>query len=86
MGTEIFSEFKKVFVGAQFAVGLSDRAPGDKHVCIQILSEDDGHWFVNENRFSSFWLPDLQRVLNEADIWMKLHCIEDGKFGYKFGK
>lgn len=90
MGTEIFEKYEKVIMGGQFAIGLYKRGDDDKHVCVDIVHEDDGNWFLSENGFSSYWLPELQKLLEEAADWMKKNCLEDkvGRniWGYKFSK
>ena len=81
--------YEKVFVGRQFAVGLRPRAKQDRHVCFTILSEDDGTWFLSSGSgSSSYWLPELVQVLEEAKAWCAANCDLDeanGKvWGWKF--
>ncbi len=82
-------DYDKVFIGRQFSVGLRPRAREDRHVCFTILSEDDGTWFISSGRGSStYWLPSLLQVLEEANVWCASHCDPDeadGKVcGWKF--
>lgn len=72
-----FSMYRKVFLGECHGVGLIERGHGDEHVCIQILTEDDENWFTSESPFSSYWLPGLQIVLQEARDWMRANCDLD---------
>ncbi len=66
------------FFDEQHGVRLVERGPGDNHICFEILSEDDGHWFVSSgNGASSFWMPGLIKVLRYAQKWMKENCIAD---------
>ena len=79
------SKFDYTILSGQFGVRLVRRGEDDPHVCIQVLSEDDGNWLCSENSFSSFWLSDLQGVLRDAERWMKKNCKKsaDG-YGYDF--
>jgi hypothetical protein len=78
--------------GIQFGVRFVERGPKDKHVCIQLLSEDDETWFEVGNSFSSFWLDDLIQVLERAKALMasnpnQNHVFEtDSGCGYRFKK
>ncbi len=71
--------------GGQLGVILHPRSNEDNHVCVQIISEDDGNWSKNGQYFSSFWIDDLIFVLEEAKEKMKRKCKKgkDG-FGYEF--
>ena len=31
----------------------------DGHVCFEILSEDDGYWFIKKSYSASYWFPDM---------------------------
>lgn len=83
-------DYDKVFIGHQFAVGLRPRARQDRHVCFTILSEDDGTWFLSSGEgSSSYWLPELLQVLEEAREWCISNCdldeAADGEaWGWKF--
>jgi len=84
------SNFKKSFLGECLGVGLQKRGPQDDHVTVFILVEDDGSWFISGNGFSSFWLPELIPLLQEANTWMKRNCVPDMykgvQSGWKFKK
>jgi len=70
----------------QFGIRFVPRGPKDNHVCLQILSEDDGHWHQSMGQsFSSFWLDDLIRALQEAKLKLDTKAVfqSDG-FGWKF--
>lgn len=75
------SKYTKLFFGHQFGIGLLPRGENDKHVCVQVLAEDDEYWFPSQGQFSCHWLSDLQAVLSEAQGWMEANCIPD-KDGY----
>jgi len=71
--------------GRQFGIILKERGPNDPHVCIQIIGEDDEHWFDIGNSFSSFWLQDLIDQLEAAKILIGAQCKKDPSgFGYIF--
>lgn len=76
-------EYEKIFLGKCHGVILTHRGEDDPHVCVQIITEDDENWFVSDNSFSSFWLPDLMSVLQEAQDWMNQNCDMDD-CGWKF--
>ena len=57
------------------------RGIDDSHLCVKILVEDDGSWFETAGGFSTYWLPDLYRVLVEAQEWLDANAIE-GEWGY----
>jgi len=61
MAYKIFQEF----VGDCHKVQLVPRGEGDSHVCVRVLTEDDGHWSENME-FSSFWLGELIEQLRKA--------------------
>lgn len=72
------------FKGLQFGVRLIQRGPNDPHVCIQLLAEDDEHWFELGNSFSAYWLDDLIMQLNTAkDALDSLPKSKDG-YGHNF--
>ena len=52
--------------GAQFGVRLEFDSPKADGTFVQLLGEDDGHWFKIGNGFSSYWLSDLITVLQSA--------------------
>lgn len=72
--------------GNQFGVRLKARGPDDNHICIQLLGEDDEHWFEVGNGFSNFWLDDLILVLNKAKKTLKTFPDDPSGCGKQFGK
>lgn len=73
--------------GRCFGVKLEARGPNDLHVCVQIIGEDDGHWFDVGNPFSSFWIQDLIDQLEIAKAVLDTQYKEDPSgFGYTFSK
>jgi hypothetical protein len=75
--------YEKIFLGKCHGVILTHRGKSDPHVCVQIITEDDDNWFISDNSFSSFWLPDLMSILEEAFDWIDKNC-DDGDCGWKF--
>lgn len=75
------------FFGELHGVRLVQRGLGDNHICFEILSEDDGHWFVSGCcGTSSYWMPGLIKVLRHAQKWMRENCIADiDKNGHCWG-
>ena len=72
------------FKGEQFGVRLIPRDRNDPHICIQLLSEDDEHWYMFGHRFSSYWIDDLIEQLNAVKY--ALEALPKGKdnFGHDF--
>ena len=66
--------YEKVILGACHGVVFTRRGKDDPHVCMQIITEDDENWFVSDNSFSTYWLPQLMTVLQEARDWMDKNC------------
>lgn len=73
------------FWGNCHAVRLVYRGQKDNHICFEILTEDDGNWFVSKNCTSSFWLPELINILSAADNWMKENAKPDMNGNIQFG-
>lgn len=76
------------FKGNCKGVRLVKREENDPHICIQILTGDDGNWFVDDkSKFSSYWIDDLITQLQEAKSYIESQDpdIYEGKqYGYKF--
>lgn len=70
--------------GEAFGVRFEPRGDGDDHICIQLLTEDDGHWHEDGASFSSYWIKDLIKVLKRAQSEMKQNNKKDDGCGYKF--
>ena len=87
------SHYKEIitFYGEQKAIRLVWRGDRDSHICFEVLSEDDGHWFLMNqgggSSSSSYWVPDLRKVLLAAEKWMKKNANPDicnnHQYGYK---
>ena len=77
--------YQHLILGSCHGVALVKRGPNDPHVCIKLITEDDGNWAVSKESFSSAWLLDLQDVLADTHNWMDTRCEKDSYgFGYKF--
>lgn len=66
-----------------FGIRFDKRGENDRHVVLRLLGEDDGNWFDRDVYFSSFWLDELIRVLEQAKRDMQEGC-ESEQWGYKF--
>lgn len=73
------------FYGDCHAVRLATRDKNDQHVMFQIMTEDDGHWFYSNICPSSYWLPEIIKLLQKAEKWMKANCKPDIYKGNQFG-
>lgn len=79
------TQFKKLFLGGCFGIGLRNRGLNDNHVCLQFLTGDDGTWFLSTNGFSTSWLPEIIKITQEADQWLKDNCVPDIHNGIQYG-
>lgn len=76
-------DYIKAFFGECYGIALG--VDGER-VSFYILVEDDGQWFVSQHGGgSTFWLPDLQRSIEEAREWLDKNCVK-GKWGYTVKK
>jgi hypothetical protein len=68
------------FRGNCFGVGLKQRGKNDKHICFVILVEDDESWFISKDDASTYWLPELMSMMQDALNWLDKNAIktEDG--------
>ncbi len=73
------------FWGDCHAVRLVYRGPNDSHICFEIMTHDDGHWFVSHFHASSSWMPSLIELLSTAHKWMVDNAIPDIHNGHQFG-
>jgi hypothetical protein len=73
------------FWGTCHAVRLVHRGKNDTHICFEIMTEDDGHWFISGGNASSAWLPELIELLTAADKWMREHSTPDMYNGHQLG-
>jgi hypothetical protein len=74
--------FEVIFLGELFGIGLSKRSQ-DEHIMFTILHEDDEHWFTSVNPCDSFWINDLQEVIEEVKKYLNLWAEVD-EYGYRF--
>lgn len=59
----------------------------DNHICLQILTEDDGEWFDSNNSFSSSWIDELIELLQITKAYIETQDPDmyNGKqYGWKF--
>ena len=74
-----------LILGDCLGIALLPRGNNDNHICLQLIGEDDGNWSVTTNSFSSFWVEDLQRVVNHAIDWLENNAEKDPSgYGYIF--
>ena len=75
------------FKGECIGIRLVQRGDKDRHICFQLLIEDDGYWYEmsEHSQPSSYWISDLQNVLKKANAWIKKNCDKDEcGYGYNF--
>lgn len=73
------------FKGEQFGIRLEPRGENDPHICFQIISEDDEHWFEHKGSSSSAWITDLIEQLKIVKNYMKNNYKKDRDgCGYEF--
>ena len=82
-------EQKITFKGRCKGVELIKRGINDNHICINILTEDDGNWFVSKSEigFSSSWIDELIEQLQNAKKYIETQepdMYEGRQYGYKF--
>lgn len=70
--------------GKQFGIRLVPRSKNDNHICLQILTEDDGQWFKKGNYFNSAWIDDLIEQLQIAKCLLQSQNKNEHGSGYKF--
>ena len=83
--TEI-TEYEKIILGQCHGTMLRRRRQDDPHVMIDMLVEDDETWHTPPSgSFSSHWLPDYIRVMQETLAWLEANCDKDPLgFGWTF--
>jgi len=64
---------------------LVQRGYDDKHICFELLSNDDGHWSIFNGHASSYWIPEIQELFVEVNKWMANNCVSDIHDGHVFG-
>lgn len=67
----------ELFLGDCVGIALTMRTPNDPHVCFGWLTEDDEHWFPGNGTWSSYFLPDAEKVLAAAVAWLKENAVPD---------
>ncbi|MFW9876258.1 MAG: hypothetical protein ACFFG0_24415 [Candidatus Thorarchaeota archaeon] len=79
--------YREMFLGSVHGVLLSQRGINDKHVCFEIIHEDDGHWFypTHHGGSSSSWFNEIIEVLTEAKKWCEENCEPDIYHGRQYG-
>jgi len=71
--------------GKLFGIRFRPRGPGDSHIVIQIIKEDDDNWFCHGTSFSSHWIDDLIEQLQNAKMKLDNEAIKDRSgYGYEF--
>jgi len=80
--------YREMFLSGVFGILLRNRGKDDKHVCFEILGEDDGYWFSTNGTASSAWFENLEGVVAEARKWCEENCEpdihNDIQYGWKF--
>lgn len=76
------------FKGKCKGIKLIKRGENDNHICFQILTEDDGDWFVDgTNLASCYWIDDLIEQLQRAKAYIQTQepfIHDDKQYGYAF--
>lgn len=75
------------FYGGCHAIRLHWRGSTDNHICLQVLTEDDQHWFASRNAGlgSSYWAEEMTDLMKAAVNWMKLNAEPDMHNGHQYG-
>ena len=68
----------------EYASSEYDGKETDRHIVVQLLSEDDEHWSNKGTPFSSFWIDDLIDVIKQAKIYLDGMPEDENGFGRKF--
>lgn len=80
--------FKHLILGDCHGLGFHARSPGDKHVMVALLTEDDGQWFMSTyagSGFDSYWMPGLAELMQEGLKWLEENCTKDNSgYGWSF--
>jgi hypothetical protein len=75
--------FKKECKG----VVLERRGEDDNHICVRIVTQDDGSWFSSKESFSSYWIDELIIALQEAKKYIETQepdIYDNRQYGWKF--
>lgn len=75
-----------IITGDITGILLKQRGKDDLHISFQILTGDDGTWFVSENDgVSSHWFDEYIEVLERAVEWCKKNAVRESHgYGFKF--
>ena len=78
---------KNLILGNCHGVAFVPRGPGDQHICMLMLTEDDEQWFLSQDgdMGSPSWLPDWIEVLERAKIWLEVNGTPDIHNGRQYG-
>lgn len=82
--------FEQIFLCGVTGIALRARGRIDRHICFEIISEDDGHWFpASGEGTSSYWIDAFIATLTAAREWCEQNALpdvnEDGiQYGWKF--
>jgi len=69
-----------------FGILLIKRGLNDEHICFELISEDDGHWFSSYSGVaSSSWLEALEKVIAEAKQWCEKNGVPNVQHGRQYG-
>lgn len=60
-------EYFRIIEGSCIGVGLSTRGRADSVICMTILSEDDECYFESTNGWCAWWLPHINKFLQEVE-------------------
>lgn len=68
--------FERMFLNQVVGVVLRKRGPQDDHICFEVISEDDGHWYpCFSGGTSSFWFDAYLEVLSAAKKWCEAKAV-----------
>lgn len=70
-------------------VDLVPRGEGDPHIIVELCVEDDENWH-RKMQVSSYWPPELIRVLQQAQTFCETQtpdtASEGRQYGWKFNR
>lgn len=77
-------EYEHCITNSIFGCLLVKRGVNDNHVCLVMIVEDDGYWFISRNhRFSADWIPEYQELIQKVKDWIEQNCKRTKK-GWEF--
>lgn len=77
---------QREFKGDCMGVRLVPRGADDRHICFEVMVEDDEVWRAKMN-VSSAWLDELIEVLQNARASMRHHDpdkVDGRQYGWRF--